>query len=64
VGGDPWGALLELWGGEMRVVCMRDIFILNEISVQDKIYHLVGTSLGLKIVLTTLLAQSYKQHIL
>jgi hypothetical protein len=33
-----------LGGG--RVVCMRDIFILNEILAQHKTYPLVGTSLG------------------
>jgi hypothetical protein len=44
VGSDPRGALLVLW--EARVVCMRYIFILNEIWTQDKIYILVGTLLG------------------
>jgi hypothetical protein len=29
-----------------RVVCMRDIFILKEIWMQDKIYIFVGTLLG------------------
>jgi hypothetical protein len=28
-----------------RVVCMRDLFILNEIWAQDKIYILIGTML-------------------
>jgi hypothetical protein len=37
----PGEALLALGGA--WVVCMRDIFILNEIWVQDKIYILVGT---------------------
>jgi hypothetical protein len=32
-------------GGE-QVVYMMDIFILNEIWVQDKIYILVGSLLG------------------
>jgi hypothetical protein len=31
---------------------MRDIFILNEIWGQDKIYILVGTLLGLNMKLT------------
>jgi hypothetical protein len=44
VGRAPRGALLVLLG--RRVVCMRDIFILNEIWVQDKIYILVGTLLS------------------
>jgi hypothetical protein len=30
---------------------MRDIFILNEIWVQGKIYILIGTLLGLNILL-------------
>jgi hypothetical protein len=29
-----------------RVVCMRDVIILNEIWAQGKIYILVGTFLG------------------
>jgi hypothetical protein len=37
-----WGALPV--GG--RVVCIRDIFILNKIWAEDKIYILVGTLLG------------------
>jgi hypothetical protein len=41
----PGGALLVLWGGGERVVCMRDIFIFNKIWAQDKINILVGTSL-------------------
>jgi hypothetical protein len=36
---------------EAQVVCMRDIFILNEIWAQDKI-HIVGR-LGLNILLIT-----------
>jgi hypothetical protein len=35
------GALLVLWGA--RVVCIRDIFILNEIRAQGKIHILTGT---------------------
>jgi hypothetical protein len=38
------GALLVFGGG--RVVCMRDIFILNEIWTQEKVCILVGTLLG------------------
>jgi len=34
-------------------ICMRDIFILNEIWAQDKIYILVGTLLGWNILLIT-----------
>jgi hypothetical protein len=29
-----------------HVVCMRDIFILNEIWAQNKIYILIGNFLG------------------
>jgi hypothetical protein len=36
-----------------RVLCMSDIFILNKIWAQDKIYILVGTLLGCNILLTT-----------
>jgi hypothetical protein len=32
--------------GGARVVCMRDMFILNEIWGQDEMYILVGTSLS------------------
>jgi hypothetical protein len=39
-----WGAIGPLVG--TRVVCMRDIFILNEIWVQGKICILIGTLLG------------------
>jgi hypothetical protein len=37
--------------GGAQVVCMRAIFILNEIWTQDKIYILVGTLLGCNILL-------------
>jgi hypothetical protein len=40
----PQGALFALW--RARVVCMRDIFILDEIWTQYKIYVLVGTLLA------------------
>jgi hypothetical protein len=54
----------KLWGappgvGELFVFvegggsCLRDIFIFNEISAQDKIFILVGTLLGLNILLIT-----------
>jgi hypothetical protein len=39
------GAVGPLGGGGGRVVCMRDVFILNEIWTQDKIRILVGTLL-------------------
>jgi hypothetical protein len=48
VGRAPGGTVGPLGGGEFA--CMRDIFILNEVWVQDKIYILVGTFLG-KLVL-------------
>jgi hypothetical protein len=38
----------KLWGASLRgalVVCMRNIFILNEIWAQHKMYVLAGTSL-------------------
>jgi hypothetical protein len=59
------GAMLVFWGAQ--VICMRDIFILNEIWVQDKIYTSVGTLIGLNILLTTYKpaqAPNCKQHIL
>jgi hypothetical protein len=37
--------------GGARVICMRDIFILDEIWTQDNIYILVGTLLGWNILL-------------
>jgi hypothetical protein len=53
----------QLWGPPHRVafvgplgapvVFVRDIFILDEIWTQDKIHILVGTFLGLNILLTT-----------
>jgi hypothetical protein len=40
-----WGVSpLVLWGGG-GVYCMRDLFSLNEIWVQVKIYILIGTLL-------------------
>jgi hypothetical protein len=53
--GAPPGALFILCGGgEARVVCMRNILILNEIWAQDKIYIFVGTLLlwNMKLTLT------------
>jgi hypothetical protein len=51
----PEVAVGPLGRGE-RVLCKSKIFILNETSVQDKIYSLVGTLLGLKMLLATVLA--------
>jgi hypothetical protein len=51
VGHPPGGALLVLGGRAAQIACMRDIFILNEILAQDKIYILVGTLLGLNMKL-------------
>jgi hypothetical protein len=48
--GTPGDALRPLGGGG-RVVCMRDILVLNEMWAQDEIYILVGTSLGLNVLL-------------
>jgi hypothetical protein len=42
--GPPWGRSWS-FGGE-RIVCTRDIFILDEIWAKDKMYILVGTLLG------------------
>jgi hypothetical protein len=39
-----WGAFGPLWGG--GGVCMRVIFILDEIWAKDKIHNLAGTLLG------------------
>jgi hypothetical protein len=39
--------------GVSQAVCMRGIFILKEIWVQDKICILVGTLLGWDILLIT-----------
>jgi hypothetical protein len=53
------------FSGGLGLACMRDIFILNEIRTQDKIYILVGTSLNLNILLIIslpVLALNYKQH--
>jgi hypothetical protein len=53
-------------GGGRQGYCMRDIFILNEIWAQGKIYILVGAA-WLKYFtyhLVPVLAPSYKQHIL
>jgi hypothetical protein len=47
----PWGAVGPVGGA--LVVCMKNIFILNEIWAQDKIYILIGTLLGSNILLTT-----------
>jgi hypothetical protein len=47
----PPGGRSSTSGGEGASVCMRYIFILNEIWAQDKIYILVGTSQGLNMKL-------------
>jgi hypothetical protein len=39
--------------GGARVVCMRDIFVLNEMWVQDKTYILGGFLLGSNVLLST-----------
>jgi hypothetical protein len=44
-------ALIVLRGP--RVVCMRNIFIFNEIWAKDKIYILLGTLLGSNILCIT-----------
>jgi hypothetical protein len=44
-GARPLGAL-QVLGGWGRVVCVTDIFILNDIRAQDKIYILADTLLG------------------
>jgi hypothetical protein len=44
--GAPPGSAAGPLGGGGRVVCMRGIFILNEIWVKNKICVLVGTVLG------------------
>jgi hypothetical protein len=43
-----WGTLPRgrFWSSGGRVVCVMDIFILNKIYAQDKIYILVDTSFG------------------
>jgi hypothetical protein len=56
-GGRCWSS------GGARVVCMRDIFILNEIWAQHKTYILVGT-FTYHLLLVPVLAAFYKQHIL
>jgi hypothetical protein len=47
------------------LVCMKDTFFLKETRAQDKMYILVGTLLGLYILLplSTSTGSSYKQHI-
>jgi hypothetical protein len=44
-GATPLGGLLDLCGGT-RVVCVRDLFTLNEIWAEDEIYIFVGTLTG------------------
>jgi hypothetical protein len=57
----PGGAIGRLVVGGGRVDCIRDIFILNKIMAQHKIYILIGTLLGWNILL---IAPNYKQKIL
>jgi hypothetical protein len=47
----PRGAPMVFWGGAF--VFMRDSIILNRRWAQDKMYILVGTLLGLNILLIT-----------
>jgi hypothetical protein len=63
VGSATRGALLVLWGE--RVVCMRDIFILNEVWKQHKTFlkHFAWMTY-FTFHLVTVLAPNYKQHIL
>jgi hypothetical protein len=43
----PPGGGGRCWSSEgAQIVCLRDIFILNEMWAKDKIYILVGTLLG------------------
>jgi hypothetical protein len=60
----PPGTLLALWEG--RVVCMRYLFILDEIWTQDKIYiYFCRHFAWLKYFtyqLLPILAPNYKQH--
>jgi hypothetical protein len=42
--GHPSGGVVGPLGG--AIFCMRDIFIVNEIRVQNETYILVGTFLG------------------
>jgi hypothetical protein len=44
VGRPPYGAVSPLGGG--GVVCMRDIFTVDEVRTQGKIYILAVTLLG------------------
>jgi hypothetical protein len=55
VGPVPWGGGGGRgWAsGQVGVDCMRDLFILNEIWAQGKIYILIGTLLGCNILLIT-----------
>jgi hypothetical protein len=51
VGGVPQG---RCWScGEGRVVCVRDVIILNQLWMQNKIYIFVGALLGRNILFIT-----------
>jgi hypothetical protein len=56
-------ALLVLWGG--GVVCLIEIFILNEIWEQDKTYFFrhFAWMIYFTYQLVPVLAPNYKQHI-
>jgi hypothetical protein len=61
--GDAGGPL----GGKGRVICMRDIFILNGILAQDRKKYFCRSYVWLKYFtyhLVPLLALNYTQHIL
>jgi hypothetical protein len=63
--GHPGGVFGPL--GRERVVCVRDIFILNEIWTQDKIAYYDRHFACLKYVTcqsVPVLDRNYKQHIL
>jgi hypothetical protein len=45
--------------GGSRVVCMRDILILNDIWAQDKIYILIGTLLSRNMKLALFYNQKF-----
>jgi hypothetical protein len=65
VGRPPRGALLVLFGA--TVVCLRAIFILDEIWTQDKSIYFGGNFAWLRYFtyhLVPKMAPNYKQHIL
>jgi hypothetical protein len=65
VGHAPWGGGGHWSSGGVQVDCMRDIFVLNEICVQGKMYCLIDTWLKyFTYRLILVLALNYKWHIL